>query len=132
MRNIHLILNASQTNPMEITLGDVQNTIGVNFSTSSPTPITLSPLVVGKRGENAHVSPLYLTLPVADWSGNTIEVDAEGVTTSNFLIVSPSPESQTNYIDSGVMCWSQGTDSLVFKCDSTPTVELYVNVGVFL
>lgn len=132
--SIHITLESNLPEPLEFTLGETKGLLGVNFSSASPTPLTISPVVFGKTGAagaDAHVVPLNLTLTVDGWADKTQVVEVEDVTSTNFLIVSPSPASQTEYIDCGVLCWSQDTNSLTFKCDTTPTVELYVNVGVF-
>ena len=73
---------------------------------------------------------LSLTLASANWSNNSITVTATGVTSSNNVIVSPAPASQSAYTSAGVMCTGQSTDSLTFTCTTTPSSDLTVNVLV--
>lgn len=74
------------------------------------------------------VSSISVTLPAADWSGSAQTVTATGVTSSNTVIVGAAPASQAEYTTCGVVCTSQGTDSLTFTCTSTPTNDLTVTV----
>lgn len=71
---------------------------------------------------------LSLTLASANWSNNSITVTATGVTSSNNVIVSPAPASQSAYTSAGVMCTAQATDSLTFTCTTTPSSDLTVTV----
>ena len=71
---------------------------------------------------------LSLTLAAANWSNNSITVTATGVTTSNNVIVSPAPASQSAYTTAGVMCTAQASDSLTFTCTTTPSSDLTVTV----
>ena len=71
------------------------------------------------------------TLPVllaADWSSNTQTVSVQGVTASNFVIVSPAPASATDYAAAGILCTAQASNSLTFTCTQTPSNDIDVNV----
>lgn len=74
------------------------------------------------------VSSISVTLPAADWSGSAQTVTATGVTASNTVIIGATPASQAEYTTCGVICTSQGADSLTFTCTSTPTNDLTVTV----
>ena len=71
------------------------------------------------------------TLAVADWSGNAQTVTVNGVTATNTVIVSPAPASAVEYASCGILCTTQGTDSLTFTCTSVPANDLVVNVVIF-
>lgn len=71
---------------------------------------------------------ITVTLTTAGWSSNSQTVTASGVTSSNNVIVTPAPDSQSAYISGGVVCNAQGTNTLTFKCTTTPTSALTVNV----
>lgn len=68
------------------------------------------------------------TLAVADWNNSTQTVNVTGVTATNAVIISPAPASATEYASCGVLCTAQGSGTLTFTCQSTPTNDLTVNV----
>lgn len=70
------------------------------------------------------------TLVVADWSNNSQTITVNGVTASNTVFVSPAPASSTEYASKGIICTSQGTDSLTFSCDTVPDNALTVNIVI--
>lgn len=74
--------------------------------------------------------PTAPTLIVADWSSNTQTVTVTGVTASNTVIVSPAPASAAEYAACGILCTTQGTDSLTFTCTAVPANALTVNVVI--
>lgn len=74
--------------------------------------------------------PTAPTLAVADWSSNTQTVTVTGVTASNTVIVSPAPASAVEYAACGILCTTQGTDSLTFTCTAVPANALTVNVVI--
>ena len=69
-------------------------------------------------------------LTVAGWSNNTQTVTVTGVTATNTVFVSPAPASASDYASAGIICTAQGTDSLTFVCQTTPTNNLTVNVVI--
>lgn len=68
------------------------------------------------------------TLAVADWSSSTQTVTVSGVKADSVVFVSPAPASASDYASAGILCTSQGTDSLTFTCTTTPTNAITVNV----
>lgn len=70
------------------------------------------------------------TLTAAGWSDNTQTVSVTGVTADNMVICSPAPLSYTAYAAAGVYCFSQSAGSLTFKCSTTPSDDLTVNVAI--
>lgn len=84
---------------------------------------------IGTREPNK--SKLTISLAAANWSSNTITVTATGVTASNTVEVSPAPGSFDVYSKSRVYCYSQAANSLTFKCFTTPSSNLSVNVIIW-
>lgn len=64
------------------------------------------------------------------WSSNQQTVTVSGVTSSNYIIVSPAPASYDAYCEAGIYCSAQGSNSLTFKCDTVPSAALTVNVMI--
>ena len=71
-----------------------------------------------------------ITLTAANWSDNTITVSCQDVTADNTVICSPDPLSYMAYAAAAVYCFSQSADSLTFKCSTTPSDDLTVNVAI--
>lgn len=69
-----------------------------------------------------------ITLNAASWASNSQTVTVSGVSTSNIVIVSPSPDSFEAYGEAGVRCSAQANNSLTFTCSDTPSANLTVNV----
>lgn len=76
-----------------------------------------------------------ITLAAGSWdtNTNTIQVTATGVTEDNIIIVAPSPvdNNRVLYSTHCVRCIEQGTDYLKFECETIPSADIVVNVGVF-
>ena len=81
-----------------------------------------------KLASGATYTSIAVTLAAANWSNNTQTVNVAGVTASNAVIVSAAPASYLSYGEFGVYCSAQGAGTLTFACDSTPDVNLTVNV----
>lgn len=128
---------------------DIQRWNGQDYDTILPTPDAHAdthkadgsdPLILqtGNYGDNtitkgklvsgATYTPIAVTLTTANWSSNTQAVNVAGVTANNAVIVSAAPASYLSYGEFGVYCSAQGAGTLTFTCDSTPDVNLTVNV----
>ena len=70
------------------------------------------------------------TLLASNWddSGEAQAVSANGVTSSNVVIVTPDPSNYNEYCESGVRCLGQMKDLLLFLCSETPSIDLKVNI----
>lgn len=77
------------------------------------------------------VQPFTVTLTSGGWSNNKQTVAANGVKVDNVVVITHAPNSYSDYRDYCVRCIEQGTDSLTFECDITPTVEITANVAIF-
>ena len=65
------------------------------------------------------------------WIDGMQTVNVSGVTATNDVDVSPSAASYTEYCDAGVRCVNQGLDTLIFECDTVPSVDLIVNLRIW-
>lgn len=72
--------------------------------------------------------PVSVSLGASNWSNMEQTVNVGGVTANSTVVVTPAPDSHASYGDAGVYCFAQGNGTLTFKCDSTPSVALTVNV----
>lgn len=70
------------------------------------------------------------TLSASGWSGGSQTVTVQGVTVSNTIIVGSAPENYNAYAEANVRCTAQGSNSLTFQCDDTPSENLTVNVMI--
>lgn len=71
-----------------------------------------------------------VTLDAADWADDEQTVTVPDVLTSNSVIISPDPTSYTDYTNAGITCTAQANNSLTFKCTTTPSSDIVVNVAV--
>lgn len=99
------------------------------FSASAAHGISSSDISAWNAKQSA-LGTLTVTLTVAGWSSDAQTVTATGVTSSNTVIISPSPSNMEEYIDAGIVCTAQGTNALTFECDTTPTSAIDVNVVI--
>ena len=67
-------------------------------------------------------------LPQTGWVDNAQTATAAGVTEGNTVIVAPAPDSFSHYRNFGVRCTGQGSGTLTFAYEFTPTADLTVNV----
>lgn len=99
------------------------------FLTSAAHGISSSDISAWNAKQSA-LGTLTVTLTVVGWSSDAQTVTATGVTSSNTVIVSPSPSSMEDYTDAGIVCTAQGTNTLTFECDTTPSSAIDVNVVI--
>lgn len=80
-------------------------------------------------------APKFMTIELAadGWTDNHQTVAVIGVTADNYVFVSAesSEGNDEAYADAEVKCIGQSENVLTFKCGSTPSVNLLVNVSVF-
>lgn len=77
---------------------------------------------------DAKKKSMTVTLWSSSWYSNSQSVTANGVTTSNTVIVSPTGSYWKAYCEAGVYCSGQSSNSLTFKCEDVPTENITVNV----
>ena len=82
---------------------------------------------------NINYIPRTVTLTSANWDSATKAqtVNADGVTTTNIVTVSPATKASADiWAESGVFCTEQGDGTLKFTCVDVPTADISVNVVV--
>ena len=75
-------------------------------------------------------TPVTATLAANGWVSKQQTVTVSGVTSTNVVIVSAAPNSVVDYLVAGVLCRSQGTDSLTFSCDTVPSRDIELNIAI--
>lgn len=68
------------------------------------------------------------TIPTTGWSSNSITVSVSGITSSNDVIVGPSPSSAAGWTDAGILCTAQGSGTLTFTRQHANATALTANV----
>lgn len=77
------------------------------------------------------VSGTLLSGSTAWGSGtDTQTLAVQGVTSSNTVIVSPTPLSSTDYADAGIICTAQSTNQLTFTCVTVPTNDIELSIVI--
>lgn len=76
----------------------------------------------------ATIETATITLSVNNWTDNTQIVSVSIVTSDCIIIISPAPDSQDEYSSCGIKCTSQSDGSLVFSCNSIPSINIDVNI----
>ena len=99
------------------------------FTASAAHGISSSDISAWNAKQNA-LGTITVTLTVDGWSNNAQTVTATGVTASNTVIVSPVPSAMSDYVGGGIVCTAQGTNTLTFECNTTPTSAIDVNVVI--
>jgi hypothetical protein len=86
---------------------------------------------VGSQGAASISSVVTGTLTTAGWAANMQTVTVSGVTSSNNIMVSPTPASFNDWSTSGTYASAQNTNSITFYCGVTPLVNLSFTVLIF-
>ncbi len=76
------------------------------------------------------VKTVSATISSTTWTSNSQDVTIDGVTPTCLVFVEPNYNSQTEYYNCGVVCTSQDTNKLTFKCNAVPTTDITVNVSI--
>lgn len=82
-------------------------------------------------GGGSKPKALEVTLVSTDWDNNSQSVTVEGVTDTNLVQVSPSTDSYTDYANANIRATAQAENELTFECDTTPSVDITVNVVIW-
>lgn len=91
---------------------------------------TLPMSAYNKKPPKPNKIPRVIELSPGDWQNNQQTKKVEGVTSTNIVTISPTPESFLNYMSCTIRGILQMEDALVFKCESTPTMSIFVNVVI--
>lgn len=80
-------------------------------------------------------APVYKTVSLlsSNWNNNEQTLSINGVTADSIVVVSPYPTDRDYrlYAVNHIRCVSQRDNTLTFRCSSTPTETMMVNVAVY-
>lgn len=76
-------------------------------------------------------TPVELVLPHGSWSGNKLTVGVSTVRENSTIIVSASDKSAQDYHTCGVQAVEQANGSMIFSCETVPTMDLFANIIIF-
>ena len=85
-------------------------------------------LIIVTLPEGATATANTCNLTVAGWSSNTQTVNVTGMTTDRIAIIGPVADSIDVCKTNAVYCSAQGNGTLTFKCQTTPSVAITMNV----
>lgn len=76
----------------------------------------------------ANTTSTNITLSLNNWNNLSQTVLVQGVTSTNDVIIVPSRATAEKYNRCGIVCESQGTNSLTFSAEKLPDASLTVNI----
>lgn len=85
-------------------------------------------LIIVTLPEGATAAANTCSLTVAGWSSNTQTVSVEGMAADRIVIIGPVVGSIDVCKTNAVYCSAQGNGTLTFKCQTTPSVAITMNV----
>ena len=77
--------------------------------------------------QSQHIT-ITVSLPKSGWSNKKQTVTANGVTSTNTIIVGANPSCQKTYSESGVFCSAQQSNELTFSCELVPSSDIQANI----
>lgn len=80
------------------------------------------------KDAKARITATTATIGTTGWSNNQKSVTVNGVTSSNTVIVTYAPASKAVWTTADIYCSAQATNSLTFKCTTTPTASVTANI----
>lgn len=122
-----------------LTTIDNSNKINVNMTKSTPADIEqesiANPNVLfftegnpGGGGSGLYTSTVILTS--LGWNSNNEQtVSVSGITADSGILVSPAPTQLEVYVGSGIYALSQANNSLTFRCNDIPDIDVVVNIA---
>lgn len=75
-----------------------------------------------------------ITLRSSDWIDNMQTVSVDGIDMNTVVFPSPDPSTDENYnayVESSIRGIAQAINSLTFKCEMTPNVDVAVNIAMY-
>lgn len=85
-------------------------------------------LIIVTLPEGATAAANTCSLTVAGWSSNTQTVSLTGMAVDRIVIIGPVADSIDVCKTNAVYCSAQGNGTLTFKCQTTPSVAITMNV----
>ena len=104
-----------------------QGSLTFTAKTKPATDLTAN-LIIVTLPEGATAAANTCSLTVAGWSSNTQTVSFTGMTADKIVIIGPVADSIDVCKTNAVYCSAQGNGTLTFKCQTTPSVAITMNV----
>ena len=95
---------------------------------TKPTTDLTANLIIVTLPEGATAAANTCSLTVAGWSSNTQAVSLTGMAADRIVIIGPVADSIDVCKTNAVYCSAQGNGTLTFKCQTTPSVAITMNV----
>ena len=95
---------------------------------TKPTTDLTANLIIVTLPEGATAAANTCSLTVAGWSSNTQTVSLTGMAADRIVIIGPVADSIDVCKTNAVYCSAQGNGTLTFKCQTTPSVAITMNV----
>ena len=95
---------------------------------TKPTTDITANLIIVTLPEGATAAANTCSLTVAGWSSNTQTVSVEGMAADRIVIIGPVVGSIDVCKTNAVYCSAQGNGTLTFKCQTTPSAAITMNV----
>ena len=95
---------------------------------TKPTTDLTANLIIVTLPEGATAAANTCSLTVAGWSSNTQTVSLTGMTADRIVIIGPVADSIDVCKTNAVYCSAQENGTLTFKCQTTPSVAITMNV----
>lgn len=104
-----------------------QGSLTFTAKTKPATDLTAN-LIIVTLPEGATAAANTCSLTVAGWSSNTQTVSLTGMAADRIVIIGPVADSMDVCKTNAVYCSAQGNGTLTFKCQTTPSVAITMNV----
>ena len=104
-----------------------QGSLTFTAKTKPATDLTAN-LIIVTLPEGATAAANTCSLTVAGWSSNTQTVSLTGMAADRIVIIGPVADSIDVCKTNAVYCSAQGNGTLTFKCQTTPSVTITMNV----
>lgn len=95
---------------------------------TKPTTDLTANLIIVTLPEGATAAANTCSLTVAGWSSNTQTVSLTGMAADRIAIIGPVANSIDVCKTNAIYCSAQGNGTLTFKCQTTPSVAITMNV----
>lgn len=95
---------------------------------TKPTADLTVNLIIVKLPEDASTAATTCSLTVAGWSSSIQTVSVAGMTADRIVIIGPVVGSIDACKANAVYCSAQGSGTLTFECQTTPSVAITMNV----
>lgn len=98
-------------------------------STTSNNPVRNSVITAAVNTKQAKHKTGSANVGTSSWnSSNVASATISGVTSSNSIIVTPAPASYETWVNCGIRCTGQGTNSITLTARSKPSSQITVQV----